>query len=84
MPSLLLQLLSGCLLNVTQPTCGHAHLNMRCAGADSCQPLALAKMAVYSQLQGTLCHLTILSLNLVMLLVHVHCKVLEVTSQRTC
>lgn len=57
---------------------------MRSAGADSCQPLALAKVAVNAQFQRTLDHLTLVVLNLVMSLVHVHCQVLEVTGQSAC
>ncbi len=60
------------------------HLDMRSAGADSCQPLALAKVAVNAQFQRALDHLTLVVLNLVMSLVHVHCQVLEVTGQSAC
>lgn len=63
-----------------------AHLYMRCAGSDSCQPLALAKVAVYAQFEGSLSDLTLLVLRLNVLLsfVHVNCQVLEISGQRTC
>lgn len=57
---------------------------MRSAGTDSCQPLALAKVAVNAQFQRALDHLTLVVLDLVMSLVHVHCQVLEVTGQSAC
>ena len=64
--------------------CLQPHLDMRSAGADSCQPLALAKVAVNAQFQRALDHLTLVVLYLVMSLVHVHCQVLEVTGQSAC
>ena len=65
--------------NITVHVCLQSHLDMRSAGADGCQPLALAKVAVNAQFQRALDHLTLVILNLVMSLVHVHCQVLEVT-----
>ena len=70
--------------SVTVHVCVHPHLDMRSAGADSCQPLALAKVAVNAQFQRALDQLTLVVLNLVMSLVHVHCQVLEVTGQSAC
>ena len=61
-----------------------AHLDVRCAGSDSCQPLALAKVAVYAQLVGALCDLALLVCNVVLYLVHVDCQVLEISSKGTC
>ena len=70
--------------NITVHVCLQSHLDMRSAGADGCQPLALAKVAVNAQLQRALDHLTLVVLNLVMSLVHVHRQVLEVTGQSAC
>ena len=70
--------------NITMHVCLQSHLDMRRAGADRCQPLALAKVAVNAQFQRALDHLTLVILDLVMSLVHVHCQVLEVTGQSAC
>ena len=51
--SMLLLLLLGaadCWIQLAKSHIRQSHLDMGSAGADSCQPLALAKVAVYAQL----------------------------------
>lgn len=73
-------------LHAVQLSAMPTRLYMRCAGSDSCQPLALAKVAVYAQFEGAFSDLAllILRLNVLLSLVHVNCQVLEISGQRTC